>query len=134
MAVGNGEMLVAANSQGDISIGDCLISSDVAGCAMKDDAERFPVGYVIARAAGSVRWSDVAPGEDGVRRATVPVLFESFVRNSEARRLAAEVSQLASLVAAQREELESMRAQLADLSGLASRPARLASSRSEGAR
>jgi len=75
-------MLVVDGGAGDISPGDLLISSDVRGCAMKHDADRFPIGHIIARAAQSVNWSAVHPDASGIRGARVSVLFESFVRDS----------------------------------------------------
>jgi len=80
-AVGNGELWVT-DGGGDLSAGDYLISSDIPGCAMKDDPARFPIGYICARASEPVRWSDVAPGADGIRRKRITILFETFVRDS----------------------------------------------------
>jgi len=79
MAVGNGEMWVLETT-GDIKPGDALISSDVAGCAMKDDPRRFSVGYVIARAGQGVDWSEVETGPDGKKRALISVHFGAFTR------------------------------------------------------
>jgi hypothetical protein len=80
-AVGNGELWVV-NSGRDIHAGDFLISSDVLGCAMLDDPSRFPVGYVIARAAENVTWSDRAEASEDANRAKISVLFECFARGS----------------------------------------------------
>jgi hypothetical protein len=82
MAVGNGELWVTDGSAGDIRPGDFLIASGVAGCAMKDDPDRFPVGYICARAAEAVQWADVQAGANGIKRVRVSVLFENFVRDS----------------------------------------------------
>ncbi|MBI3836000.1 MAG: hypothetical protein HY287_16865 [Planctomycetes bacterium] len=79
-AVGNGEMWVVDGGTGDFEPGDYLITSEVSGCAMKDDPTRFPVGHVIARAADRVHWADHAYGEHGQRRAQISVLFTSFER------------------------------------------------------
>jgi hypothetical protein len=64
---------------------------------MKDDPAKFPIGYVVARAAEAVRWHDVAPGPDGLRRALVSVLFDRFARVGDPKasaRLAEEVAAL----------------------------------------
>jgi hypothetical protein len=79
-SVGNGEMCVVERGGGDIEPGDYLISSDVFGCAMKDDPARFPVGHIVARAAERVQWSAVTTDNQGVRTAKVSVLFGNFVR------------------------------------------------------
>ena len=65
-AVGNGEMCVIDRGGGEIEPGDFLISSDVRGCAMKDDPARFPIGHIVARAAQRVDWSRVAPDDQGI--------------------------------------------------------------------
>lgn len=83
MAVGNGEMWVVDDGRGDIEPGDDLISSDVPGCAMRDDPGRFPVGHIIARAAERVRWSEHPRDANGQRRVRISVLFDSFSRGSE---------------------------------------------------
>ena len=98
MAVGNGEMWVAESSAGDIRPGDYLVSSDVSGCAMKDDPQRFPIGYIVARAAEGVEWSTVPSVEGQPRRVKISVLFENFMRNSRADELAHEVETLKSQV------------------------------------
>jgi hypothetical protein len=82
MAVGNGELWVTDGSAGDLRPGDFLIASGVTGCAMKDDPDRFPVGYICARAAEAVQWADVQAGAGGIKRVKVSVLFENFVRDS----------------------------------------------------
>jgi hypothetical protein len=82
MAVGNGEMWVV-NTGRDIQPGDYLISSDTPGCAMLDDAARFPVGNVIARAAETVHWKS-APAAQGQRPCRISVLFGSFARTGPA--------------------------------------------------
>ena len=79
-AVGNGEMWVADGGTGDIEPGDYLITSEVIGCAMKDDPTRFPVGHVIARTADRVHWADHASDEHGQHRVRISVLFTSFER------------------------------------------------------
>jgi hypothetical protein len=82
MSVGNGEMWVSESAAGDIHPGDLLISSDMSGCAMKDDPVRFPLGYICARAAESLDWDTVTAHPDGHKRARISVLFECFVRDS----------------------------------------------------
>jgi len=78
-AVGNADMIVVDNGTGEgIAPGDYLISSGVPGAAMKLDPATFPVGHVIAKAAGSVDWSSVSADAQGVKRAKVSVLFTSF--------------------------------------------------------
>jgi len=112
-AVGNGDMWVADRGAGDIEPGDSLISSDVPGCAMKDDPGKFPVGYVVARAAERVRWADVpADAATGVKRQRTSVLFDSFVRSSAADHLAAEVQQLREETQRQQHEIEMMMSRL----------------------
>lgn len=79
MSVGNGEMW-AVDTGHDIMPGDYLISSEVPGCAMLDDPQRFAVGNVIARAAEVVRWNEIAAAEGSPKRARLSVLFGSFAR------------------------------------------------------
>jgi len=103
MAVGNGDMWVAESSTGDIQPGDYLISSDIAGCAMKDDPNRFPVGHVVARAGEAVHWADLESPADGTaKRRRISVFFESFERDSDTLELAAlrtqHETELASLI------------------------------------
>jgi hypothetical protein len=111
MSVGNGEMWVTPGSTGrDIQPGDLLISSDIPGCAMKDDPRRFAEGHIVARAAERVEWSSVEMGGDGVRRVRISVLFDRFTRTGD----------LAGL-AALRAENEDLRARLAQLESLVAR-------------
>lgn len=107
-AVGNGEMILTESAAGDVKPGDYLISSDVPGCAMKDDPGRFPIGHIVARAAERVNWSDVAPDASGVKRIRVSVLFDSFVRGSDAASLAATIKD-------QQSQIESLAAQIASM-------------------
>ena len=76
MAVGNGQMWVVDNGEG-IQPGDLLISSGVAGHAMKDEG-KYEVTYVVARAAESVDWEEVAETVDDVKHKRISVLFENF--------------------------------------------------------
>ena len=111
MAVGNGEMWVI-DAGGDLQPGDLLISSDVAGCAMKDDPGRFPVSYVIARVAEPIVWNNVTTGDDGVKRALVSVLFESFTRSNSHT---GEIASLRQENAALRQAMDDIAARLAAL-------------------
>jgi hypothetical protein len=81
MAVGNGEMWVTETG-GNIEIGDYLISSSVAGHAMKDP-ETHDVSHIIAQALEPVDWSTVEEvGEDGKKRKLLSVSFERFSRRN----------------------------------------------------
>ncbi len=75
-AVGNGEMWVADNGR-DIEPGDGLISSDVAGHAMKDPGTHA-VSHVVAKAAERVDWDKVTEKADGTKHAKISVLFGAF--------------------------------------------------------
>jgi hypothetical protein len=119
-AVGNGEMFVTDSAGGNIRPGDYLISSDVLGCAMKDDTRRFPVGNVVARAAEAVDWSTIQANESGVKRARISVFFESFVRHAEA-------IQLADTIEKQQSQIDSLIRQLASMQNLTERLAKLES-------
>ena len=81
MAVGNGDMWVVDTGR-NIEPGQYLISSDLKGHAMLDDAERFPIGYVVARAGEGVDWAKVSEAVDGRKHARISVFFESFERGS----------------------------------------------------
>ncbi len=96
MSVGNGELWVVDRGR-DIAPGDLLISSDVPGCAMKDDPARFPIGYVVARAAEIVRWPEVTAGPDGLRRARISVLFDRFARVGDPATTTALLEEIATL-------------------------------------
>ena len=84
MAVGNGVMWVT-ETDGGIEPGDYLIASDVPGHAMKDDAERFEVGHIVARAAERVNWSTVTEEVNGRKHKLISVLFGNFVRSNSTR-------------------------------------------------
>jgi hypothetical protein len=128
-AVGNGELWVVDNDRGDISPGEYLISSDVTGCAMKDDASRFAIGHIIARAAEAVNWSAIEASGNGPKRALVSVFFESFDRHGDAT----EMSRLAAVVAEQRAEIAALQARLETLNDVAERLSRLEAASSEPA-
>jgi hypothetical protein len=111
-AVGNGEIWVVDCGGRDIEPGDFLTSSDVSGHAMKDDPGRFPIGYIVARAAERVRWSELEErGSDGLKHKMISVLFENFVRNSEAMQLAEELRKLRAVLDLQRSEIDALRSQ-----------------------
>jgi hypothetical protein len=121
-AVGNGDMWVVDSGAGDIAPGDYLISSDVPGHAMKDDPARFPVGYIVARAAERVRWNDVQANEPaGAKHRRISVLFESFGRNNTADRLSVEVQRLRETLELQQREIEAMRSLLSGKRSVANR-------------
>ncbi len=94
MAAGNGDLWVVDAGTGDLEPGDGLISSDVPGCAMKDDPARFATGHVVARCAQRIAWHDIAPGADGHRRARISVLFGAYERGPTAAALAEENKRL----------------------------------------
>ncbi len=96
MSVGNGEMWVI-DTGSDIAPGDLLISSHVSGCAMRDDPVKFPVGHIVARAAEAVRWSDLKPDSEGLRRARISVLFDRFTRSMDPAALSALYRELTDL-------------------------------------
>ena len=128
-AVGNGELWVVDDGRGDVAPGEYLISSDVTGCAMKDDASRFAIGHIIARAAEAVNWSAIEACGNGPKRALVSVFFESFDRHDDS----AEVSRLAAVVAEQRAEIAALHARLETLNDVAERLSRLEATSSEPA-
>ena len=123
MAEGNGEMWVVDTGD-NVQPGDYLISSDVPGCAMKDDPQRFALGYVVARAAEGVRWTDIAADEHGIRKARISVFFESFVRGGDASRLAEEVARLTGVVESQRRAIEVLEERLSSLQDIMERLSR----------
>lgn len=102
MSVGNGDMWVV-ETKGDIAPGDLLISSDVEGCAMKDDPGRFATGHIVARAAESVKWSSIQAGADGVKRARISVLFDRFTRDGSASAESAQDARIRALEAENRD-------------------------------
>lgn len=76
MAVGNGKMWVT-NEGGEIKVGDYLITSSTEGMAMKDKGA-YTVSYVCARSAQKVNWRKIKADENGVKKALIHVLYESF--------------------------------------------------------
>jgi hypothetical protein len=113
MTAGVGEMRVV-DSGGDIRPGDLLISSTVRGCAMKDDPTKFPVGYIVARAAEGIEWADRKSEAAGTslttKRATITVFFERFVRSSE--------SAASSGSQDQQRQIDALKAEVASLKAL----------------
>ena len=98
MAVGNGEMWVVDDGQ-DVEIGDHLISSGVAGHAMRDSGE-FLVSHIVGLAAEPVDWDEVEESVDGRKHQRISVFFERFAMNhvplAELTQLKAELSDLRS--------------------------------------
>ncbi len=80
MMEGKGEIWVAQNGE-DIEVGDYLLSSSIAGHAMKDSSEEA-VSHVIARAVESVIWSEVETMIKGVKHTKIAVFFDRFSRNN----------------------------------------------------
>ena len=80
MSVGNGEMWIVDNGE-NVQIGDYLISSNIAGHAMKDKSE-YDASNIIARVAEGVDWSQVTDLVGGVKHKKVSVFFENFVRDN----------------------------------------------------
>lgn len=101
MAVGNGDMWVVDEGQ-DIRPGDYLISSSIPGHVMKDDPEKYPQGYIVARAAEPVNWASVGENIGGRKHKRISVLFESFVRSGSAH--------LTKIVEQQQKEIEELKA------------------------
>ncbi|HIO73146.1 MAG TPA: hypothetical protein EYN38_08615 [Flavobacteriales bacterium] len=92
MACGNGDMFVVDNGK-NLEVGDYLISSDIAGCAMLDNGE-FEVAYIIARVAEPVNWDEEQKIVNGRKVKRISIFFESFVINYKADRLEKELSGL----------------------------------------
>ena len=80
MSVGNGHVWVADMGQ-DIQPGDYLISSAVAGHAMKDDRSE-EVSHIIGRAAEPVVWSEVSDTVGGVKHKKISILFDFVPLNN----------------------------------------------------
>jgi hypothetical protein len=108
MAVGNAVMWIV-DTGANLEPGDYLISSDVPGCAMKDDSTKYPIGHVVAKAAERVDWTKVEPGTDGVRRAKISVLLGSFARTTAAT---LPQDQLATLIVLQQQQIQELEGRL----------------------
>ncbi|MCH8860721.1 MAG: hypothetical protein IH843_06265, partial [Thaumarchaeota archaeon] len=80
MSVGNGDVWVADMGQ-DIQPGDYLISSAVAGHAMKDDRSE-EVSHIIGRAAEPVVWSEVSDKIKNVKHKKISILFNFVPLNN----------------------------------------------------
>jgi len=80
MAEGNGEVWVADMGE-DINPGDYLISSPVAGHAMKDDRSE-ELSHIIGRAAEPIQWSEVEDVIDGVKHKKISILFNFVPLNN----------------------------------------------------
>jgi hypothetical protein len=80
MAVGNGDMWVVQGEEESIEPGDYLISSHLAGHAMKDPGT-YMTSHIVARAAQKVDWSEVEEA-GGMKRMKISVTFEQFDRNA----------------------------------------------------
>ena len=80
MAVGNGVMWIIDNGE-NFETGDYLISSSVAGHAMKDKGE-YEVSNIIARVAEPVNWENETAMINGVKHKLISVFFESFSINN----------------------------------------------------
>ncbi len=78
MAVGNGAMWIADQGE-DITRGDYLISSNVAGHA-ELDPQTDSNSNIIARASEDIHWDDVTAEINGVKHKRITVFFENFVR------------------------------------------------------
>ena len=85
--VGNGPMWLV-DKGANIAVGDYLISSDVAGHAMKDDGTNA-VSYVIGRATEAIDWSTVSDTVGSTKHKKITVTYESF-KNLEGRLAALE--------------------------------------------
>ena len=86
-AVGNGPMWLV-DKGANIAVGDYLISSDVAGHAMKDDGTNA-VSYVIGRATEAIDWSTVSDTVGSTKHKKITVTYENF-KNLEGRLAALE--------------------------------------------
>ena len=80
MSVGNGNVWIADMGQ-DIQPGDYLISSTVAGHAMKDDRSE-ELSHIIGRAAEFIVWSEVSDTVDGVKHKKISILFDFVPLNN----------------------------------------------------
>ena len=89
MAAGNGDVWVADNGSGNVSIGDPLLSSSVAGYAMRDPGT-YAVSHIFAKAAENIDWSQVTTLVSGVKAAKISVLFSYYDRDNTNNQLHAE--------------------------------------------
>ena len=80
MAEGNGEVWVAYTGV-DINPGDYLISSEVAGHAMKDDRSE-EISHIIGRAAEPIVWDEVTETVNGIKHKKISILFNFVPLNN----------------------------------------------------
>jgi len=80
MVEGNGDVWIADMGQ-DIKPGDYLISSSVAGHAMKDDRSE-ELSHIIGRAAEPIVWSEVSDTIDDVKHKKISILFNFVPLNN----------------------------------------------------
>jgi hypothetical protein len=114
MAVGNGVMWVVEN-EGNLIIGDYLISSNVAGHAMKD-LGNFEAANIVARVAEPIDWKNVTTEINGVKHKLVSVFYESFVLKHNDKKLEALQSENMKVM----KELETIKAEIEKISSLQS--------------
>jgi len=80
MSDGNGDVWIADMGQ-DIKPGDYIISSSVAGHAMKDDRSE-ELSHIIGRAAEPIVWSEVTETIDGIKHKKISILFNFVPLNN----------------------------------------------------
>ena len=80
MSEGNGEVWVADTGV-DISPGDYLISSEVAGHTMKDDRSE-EISHIIGRAAEPILWDEVSETINGIKHKKISILFNFVPLNN----------------------------------------------------
>ena len=78
MSVGNGDMWVD-DEGGNINPGDYLISSNVAGYAMKDTGQ-FAESNIVGRASDPVDWTNETAVVNGHKVKRIEVLYTQFTR------------------------------------------------------
>ena len=127
MAVGNGDMWVVQGEEETIEPGDYLISSNLAGHAMKDP-ETYMVSHIVARAAQKVDWDTIASSTaGGLKRTKISVTFEQFDRNATLSNvfaaMTASTTTFATSTASTTEETEVKQFATAFMSGIFSRMA-----------
>ena len=92
MAVGNGVMWVVDNGE-NLETGDYLISSSVAGHAMKDVGD-YKIANIVARVAEPVNWSNETALINGVKHKLISVFFENFMLNHSSDKLLNKIKSL----------------------------------------
>jgi hypothetical protein len=81
MAAGNGDLWIADNGSGNVVIGDPLISSGLAGHAMRDPGT-YQVSHVFAKAAENIDWSTITQMVNGTKVAKISALFSFYNQNN----------------------------------------------------